>query len=118
MGEQRESQASPEYSINEEDDSETARTLIERDGLEKTHGCSEENLQSLSIAERSKVVRARRNREAAHRSRAKNKIRQSLIEEETQRRLAVNKKLKKLLEQLLYDLGDPKPPQERELEGL
>lgn len=55
----------------------------------------------LPIAERSKLLRAQRNREAAHRSRAKNKIRQALLEEETRKQLQLCIELESLADFLL-----------------
>lgn len=59
----------------------------------------------LSASERSKILRARRNREAAHRSRTKNKARQELLEEETQKQIQLNSELCSLLSFLLNELN-------------
>jgi len=63
------------------------------------------NEHGLPVAERSRLLRAKRNREAAHRSRTKNKLRQSLLEEETKRHLELNVELRDLLEFLLPNLN-------------
>lgn len=62
------------------------------------------NDHSLPIAERSRLLRAKRNREAAHRSRTKNKLRQTLLEEETERLLKLNQELQLVLAFMLSNL--------------
>lgn len=56
---------------------------------------------NLPVAERSKIMRAKRNREAAHRSRIKNKLRQATLEDDTKKELSLNKQLTDLLDYLL-----------------
>lgn len=58
----------------------------------------------LPVTERSKILRAKRNREAAHRSRTKNKIRQAMLEEETRKQMQLNKELSTLMNFLLPEL--------------
>lgn len=58
----------------------------------------------LPVTERSKLLRAKRNREAAHRSRTKNKIRQAMLEEEAKKQLQLNKELCNLMNFLLPEL--------------
>ncbi|CAN8070446.1 unnamed protein product [Agarophyton chilense] len=57
--------------------------------------------------ERQKLARAKRNREAAYRSRAKNKIRQCAVEEDTRKNMALNTQLRSMLEFLLQRLRTP-----------
>lgn len=61
--------------------------------------------QAPMTAERSKLLRAKRNREAAHRSRTKNKIRQTLLEDNVRRLLHLNVELRNLIEFLLPALN-------------
>lgn len=62
---------------------------------------------AISISEKSKLLRAKRNREAAHRSRTKNKIRQNILEDETKKQLKLNEELTNLMDALLVGTSPP-----------
>lgn len=58
----------------------------------------------LPLAERSKLLRAQRNREAAHRSRTKNKTRQAQLEDDSRQQLKLCNELSSLADYLLPGL--------------